>query len=285
MKEIRNWQLNNERPFHVMALEQSDRATKPHIHDCFQISYCYEGSGVCTVEGKIFPFSPGSVYVVTPNEYHFLQSTKGRISKWRFFYVSPSCLLNNLIVEPSMMDTTTFWGPNFQNVLSRKEQHELSRLVELMFNEIEKKKANWRSAISGLFYTILIVLRRLPNQERVDPSKQTAMARVAEAIYDISINYARPLSVAYLAKKCNMSSSTFDRVFRKATGIAPCQYLLRYRVYRASDLILNSGQGILEASHNVGFGNPSSFYRQFKKTFGCSPAKWTKLLSRRGEKA
>lgn len=276
MKEIRNWQLNDERPFWVMNLEQPDSATKPHIHDCFQIAYCLEGSGVCSVEGKIFPFKPGSVYVVTPNEYHFLQSTKGQVSKWRFIYVDPAILLKGLTLSPEIIDTSTFWGASFKNVLPRCEYPELSNLVQVALKEIDEKKPNWKYALSGIFCSILVFLHRLPGQEKVMPKRQLAMSRVAVAIYEISKNYAQPISMTTLAKQCNMSASTFDRVFRQATGSAPGQYLLNFRVYRAADLINNSGYSILEASHAVGFGNVSSLYRQFKKTFGCSPSQLAK---------
>jgi AraC-like DNA-binding protein len=54
-------------------------------------------------------------------------------------------------------------------------------------------------------------------------------------------------------------------------GITPLEYLNRYRIKKAAEL-LESGQNVTETTFAVGFSSVSYFSRLFEKEVGLSPS-------------
>jgi transcriptional regulator GlxA family with amidase domain len=79
-------------------------------------------------------------------------------------------------------------------------------------------------------------------------------------------------SVPEMAARCAMSERTFLRRFRKATGLAPSEYLQRLRVGRAKDLLERTDLGLEEVAWRVGYGDPAAFRKVFLRIAGLSPA-------------
>ena len=51
-----------------------------HIHNLFEIGYCYSGSGVFLIGGKIFTFKPGDAVVITSHEVHLAKGDPGGVT-------------------------------------------------------------------------------------------------------------------------------------------------------------------------------------------------------------
>ena len=49
----------------------------PHIHDCFELGYCYSGEGLFLVEDKILPFRAGDAAIINHREVHVMVSSPG----------------------------------------------------------------------------------------------------------------------------------------------------------------------------------------------------------------
>jgi AraC family transcriptional regulator len=81
-------------------------------------------------------------------------------------------------------------------------------------------------------------------------------------------------TIAELAQECGLSSGYFARAFRRTTGIAPHQWLVRKRVERARALLLRSALGLADIAVACGFVDQSHFSRVFAKFEGNSPGRW-----------
>ncbi|MBQ2772936.1 MAG: helix-turn-helix transcriptional regulator [Clostridia bacterium] len=81
----------------------------------------------------------------------------------------------------------------------------------------------------------------------------------------------RTLTVASLAKKCDMSEVYFRKLFLHRFGISPKEYLLQKRMEYASQLLALGEFGVSEVAELCGYGEPCYFSRAFKKRFGTSP--------------
>lgn len=75
-----------------------------------------------------------------------------------------------------------------------------------------------------------------------------------------------------LAGQLGMSPRNFIRRFKKATGVAPMDYVQRLRV-RAARRLLEDGQtSVQEVSEQVGYGDAAFFRAVFKRHTGLAPA-------------
>ena len=55
---------------------------------------------------------------------------------------------------------------------------------------------------------------------------------------------------------------------------SPLDYLQLTRMEAACALLMHTDTSVLEVGSRAGFATPTSFTRQFKKTFGMTPGKW-----------
>ncbi|MBR4864941.1 MAG: helix-turn-helix transcriptional regulator [Oscillospiraceae bacterium] len=79
--------------------------------------------------------------------------------------------------------------------------------------------------------------------------------------------------ITYYAALCNMSESTFRRLFREYTGQSPVEYRNALRL-NAARVRLQSGEyNVSEAAESAGFTNLSFFIRLYKKKYGYTPKK------------
>ncbi|MFN2493403.1 MAG: helix-turn-helix domain-containing protein [Pyrinomonadaceae bacterium] len=81
-------------------------------------------------------------------------------------------------------------------------------------------------------------------------------------------------SASSLAKDVNLSSSRLHQLFKRETGLPPATYLRSLRMKQAKELLETSYLSIKEVMTRVGVLDESHFVRAFKKTYGCTPAKY-----------
>jgi AraC-like DNA-binding protein len=107
-----------------------------------------------------------------------------------------------------------------------------------------------------------------------DKLKRRYFERVEAAGNLLKTSYAENHSLGSLSRRMGMSSFHFARVFRELSGVAPHQYLLRVRLEKAVELLLEN-LSVTETCYAVGFTNLSHFIRTFTRRFGVSPAKFS----------
>ena len=77
-----------------------------------------------------------------------------------------------------------------------------------------------------------------------------------------------------VARACGLSRGHFTKSFRVATGLTPYQWLQRYRVDKAKDILLNSTTSIADVAAECGFADQPHLTRVFSRLTGDSPGAW-----------
>lgn len=99
---------------------------------------------------------------------------------------------------------------------------------------------------------------------------------IKEAINYIEQHYYEPITVEQMAASCNLNRSYFTRLFKKATQISPQDFLIKYRMTKASEFLKVSNFPIGKVSELVGYPNQLYFSKAFKSFFGISPKEYRK---------
>ena len=81
-------------------------------------------------------------------------------------------------------------------------------------------------------------------------------------------------SLERMAATAGVTPSHFCRIFRKATGMSPHQYVLKARLDRAQSLLTQSGNSIASISESLGFTSQSHFSRAFRNYAGVAPSEY-----------
>ena len=76
-----------------------------------------------------------------------------------------------------------------------------------------------------------------------------------------------------LADEVHVSEDYLTRIFHKEIGLSLWEYLNRYRIYIATELLLETNLTIYEIAEKSGFQDQAYFCRVFKKIYGVPPGK------------
>lgn len=99
---------------------------------------------------------------------------------------------------------------------------------------------------------------------------------IREAINFIELNYQKNISIENIAEVCGINRSYFGKIFHDQIGQTPQEFLLQYRMVKASKLLLISDKSVEEIGKEVGYESQFHFSRAFKSVYGLSPLKWLK---------
>ena len=80
-------------------------------------------------------------------------------------------------------------------------------------------------------------------------------------------------SPARLAESVNLSPSRLHQLFKRETGVPPARYLRLLRMRRARGLLETTHLSVKQVMARVGVTDESHFVRDFKKTYGLTPAR------------
>lgn len=81
-------------------------------------------------------------------------------------------------------------------------------------------------------------------------------------------------TVEEVAETCHVEQAYLCRLFRRFGHDSPYQYLLRLKMNRAADLLLNSDKLVKEVAEDLRFADAYHFSRAFKKVHGLSPSQF-----------
>ncbi len=100
--------------------------------------------------------------------------------------------------------------------------------------------------------------------------------RISRVFRHIDATLSDPQSIDGLAEVAAMSKFHFLRTFQKIAGVTPYRYVLGRRLTRAAARIRQTEMPISEIAFGEGFGDLSTFNRQFRAVFRQSPAQYRK---------
>ena len=161
--------------------------------------------------------------------------------------------------------------------------HELGHaqaLLELLFEEAFAQRCGRQQIVDRLFEVVLIhLLRALMDRGTVDGGLLAGMAhpRLARALVAMHEAPAAAWTLESLAHRAGMSRSHFAACFRERVGITPGDYLARFRVGVAQDL-LRRGHPMKSIAGAAGYGSTAALSRAFRAICGASPRAWLAQL-------
>lgn len=109
---------------------------------------------------------------------------------------------------------------------------------------------------------------------RLARTRQVGDADIARCQTWIAENYRHPNPVSAMVPVSGLSERTFKRRFRRATGMAPLEYVHALRMEEAKQM-LEAGNAPVEAVANeVGYEDAGYFSRLFRRNVALTPAQY-----------
>ena len=157
-------------------------------------------------------------------------------------------------------------------------QHDpvITNIAGALMREVMNGDAGSRLYAESLANLLAVhLLRNYADHPELAETEKVSVAprSVIQAMKYIHDNYPGDVSLADIADAAHLSPYHLTRVFKKATGVSPHQYLVQVRVNSARSL-LTAGAGdrsLAEIASAVGFADQSHLTRHFKRMLGITP--------------
>jgi AraC family transcriptional regulator len=112
-----------------------------------------------------------------------------------------------------------------------------------------------------------------------------APAQLRRVIEYIQEQIDRDIHVTQLAETAGLSTAHFSQMFRRSTGYAPHQYVLRARIERAKRMLHSGQTRVVDIAVACGFETPQHFARVFKRLCDATPTRYRRELGRKSPHA
>jgi AraC family transcriptional regulator, arabinose operon regulatory protein len=220
---------------------------------------CVDGIGHCHVEGRTTVVGPGHALVLPPGLAHAYRADPHR--PWTIWWLHAA--------GTQLPELVAVSAPDGREALV--ELHDAYRTVATIDDALGhlERDETFPSLISasGAGWALLAQLAAdvmTGGPQRTEPVRQ--------AQDYLRRHFAKPLSVAELARTAGLSPSHFSTLFRAATGGGVVEYTKRLRMARARELLITSSRSIGDIATAVGYTDAFYFSRQFRTVHGCSPS-------------
>ncbi|WP_433654614.1 helix-turn-helix domain-containing protein [Nocardia sp. CA-128927] len=118
-------------------------------------------------------------------------------------------------------------------------------------------------------YLSVLAPHARPAADRI-PSREDTRIRAATAM--MRERLADSITLADLGAEVHLSSFHFVRVFKKATGVTPYQYLTRLRIDEAKRLLRHTDLTIDQVAGRCGFASSGALSTAFLRHTGARPS-------------
>jgi signal transduction histidine kinase/AraC-like DNA-binding protein len=139
---------------------------------------------------------------------------------------------------------------------------DIKRLEQYSAVTLRSKDVSTQEEIAASVHQALFGEEALPVQ---------TSALIKQSVAYLHQNYARALTRSEIADELGMSEDYFSRTFSQELGISPWDYLNRYRVAQARQLLQTTADSVQRIARRVGITDPAYFSRVFRRIVGESP--------------
>lgn len=240
----------------------------PGIKDHYKIHYVHSGKGILKTGGNTYHLNKGEIFLIYPDVVSYYEADKE--NPWSYSWVA----FNGLNAE-SLINRTTLSkdNPVFQCINEE--------LIRKCFNEMFEARSLDKSKdiklLSLLYSFLAIIVEEASKVKNINLIKQSSSEikfsdiYIRKSIEFIETNYSRRITIKEVAGHVGLSMKYLSKLFSEHIEISPQNYLINYRMDRASELLKNTPLSIVEISNSVGYNDPLLFSRIFKKYRGIAP--------------
>lgn len=249
-----------------------------HWHQEIEICFIKNGSGKYLINGVVYPFSKGDIFIISNEDIHMCYEDSELIMQVVMF--APHFIQSDY---SSMLDfeyRTLFLNGSKKIGKNDPYHHKLSGILTEIEEEYNKKQNEFSLMIKALLLQFIAVSIRSFNEcDKANTGysiSANAVKIIRSVINELEKNYAEMINLDTIAKKYNISIPYLCSCFKKLTGSTPNNFLIRKRIAASKQMLSLSDKSILDVSHECGFQSLSNFNHLFKDFVGCTPSTYRK---------
>ncbi|MCL2425851.1 MAG: AraC family transcriptional regulator [Oscillospiraceae bacterium] len=252
------YQLGTEecRPLHSFG---------PAIRNHYLFHYIWKGKGIVYTDNAEFHLLAGQGFLIWPGQEYLYCADQN--DPWHYSWVEfDGFKASELMLSAGFSATNPIYTSN--------DKIEQEKMKNAFLNILEYSE-NQPLELIGYLYLLLSALIASSDLRKEVSSVSLRDFYVQEAIYFIEGNYSnRDMTVQDIAIHCRLDRSYMGKIFKVAKGLSLKEFLVRYRINKACELLQTTNHPISKISNMVGYSDIYSFSRAFRASMNVPPSQW-----------
>lgn len=247
--------------------------TNYHYHDFISMIYVLSGSSTYHIDETMYQVKKGDLLVFNPGVYHrkIVQPGEEILELHTGF--------GNICVEGlpknHLIDSTVC------PVISLPDhEQEFLKCCSDIFYEQENKEPGCELMLKINVMKLLVLFLKATHIEPqcnesslVNFDSFDKAAIVSTLMTFLNENYMHSISLDTISKSIYLSPAYISKVFKEEMGESPINYVIKLRLAKARELLLEGKLSIKSVARTVGYDDVYHFSKLFKKYHNVSPSK------------
>lgn len=250
-----------------------------HWHDEYEFIVATQGTVTVLVNTTQITLLEGEAIFINAGCLHGVLSVKNTKSVLRSLVILPKyiggssehIIFRKIIVPLSLPSAPAFL---LLNEHSPWQDHVISHMLKawnLILTESYDFENDSRYYISK---ALRLLVDHLSERTYFHKENTAMLSRMKTCLSYIEDHYGSDITNQDLMQLCNCSESVLLRSFKQIVGISPQQYLINFRIQKATDLLLSTELKSCDIATACGFHDFSYFTKIFKRTIGMTPIEY-----------
>ncbi len=243
--------------FYALGGFSTERTNK----DSYLVFFTLDGQGEVEQGGQVVRLGRGQALLMdcrSPQRYGTAAGSERWYHLWAHVDGSGVREIAQVVGLPTLVPCA------LDGALARRQ---FDQVFSLMPREGPRTMLRLGLAVHGLLEPLAEAVLAGSTSDRDAQPVEVAMRMVRE-------RYREPLTVEQMAAEAGVSPSYLVRLFKRQLGTTPYNYLLRWRVTKARELLAETDLPVARVAAEVGFASESNFSYRFGQMVGESPSSY-----------
>lgn len=231
--------------------------------DEYQLLYNVEGEGVFrSTHIKETVIKPGDMFLLFPGEWHTYHPNKD--IGWKQYWIGfKGKNIDDRVKAGFLSPEKPIYHVGFST--------DIIAIFDKALNIADNEYPYYQQTLAGMVNYLIGMMYSLErNLELNKNSQQVDIIGKAKIMIRESLETC--LTIQEIAKTLGVSYSSFRKLFKEHTGIAPAMYQHNLRLQLAKELLTSTDESIKEIAYRLNFGSPDYFSSKFKAKTGMKPS-------------
>lgn len=248
-----------------------------HWHEEIEAIAIVQGQGLLQAGGDTWVVREGDGVFLNSNTLHSVQLIDGGLCRLHSLVFAadllagaPGSIFEQRYLRPLLRSPT-------RALLFRGEvpwQREAVDCLERAYRAFETEEFGWELAVRGELSRLWTAAGAHAAAAGPALEENSDTRRLKEMLGYLHENFSRAVQLEEVAAAASVSKRECLRCFQRTIGIAPIQYLTKFRVRQASRLLADTELPVTEVGLSCGFESPSYFSLTFRRLTGMTPREY-----------
>ena len=231
-----------------------------HTHNLYELIYFIDGDATHVIEDRKYKLKKGDMILIRPFQYHFIQiDAPAKYERYDILFDAKKHQIESADRITEDMEVINLAGNSIVEDIFRK--------CELYYQNSDQD--TFEKILSHLLCELFYHISLFPHP--FSQKTTTLSPLISKALKYTNDNLCSLGGIDEIADHLFVSESYLFRLFQKELHQTPKKYIMEKRLLLAKKMI-SDGEKATTVCETCGFGDYTTFYRNYTAFFGCSPS-------------